>query len=138
MIRKDYEKLFSHLEPPALPEDLFARILLRIRREQHFRALKWRFGFFALMLVGTATAAIPAFRSAQSSFAESGSMQFLSLLFSDFGTVAAYWQNFSLALLESLPVMSVAILLAVILGFFQSLRFVARDFKVVLAPLRAN
>ena len=84
MVRKDYEKLFSRLEPPEPPEDLSARILLRIRREQHLGVLKWRFAFFALTLVGTAVATIPAFQSVQSSLAESGSMQFLSLLFSDF------------------------------------------------------
>jgi len=35
-------------------------------------------------------------------------LQFFSLLFSDLGTVAAYWQSFVLALLEVLPVMSSA------------------------------
>src|SRR3989344_3375068 len=131
MVRKDYEKLFSRLEPP---EHLSARILLRIRREQHLGVLKWRFAFFALTLVGTAVATIPAFQSVQSSLAESGSMQFLSLLFSDFGSVAVSWQGFGLAILESIPVMSVAIFLALVLGFFQSLKFVTRDYKFVLSP----
>jgi ABC-type phosphate/phosphonate transport system permease subunit len=138
MMRKDYEKLFTHLEPPEPPEDLLNRIMKRIHREQRTRALKWRFGFFVLLLAGSAVAAVPAFRSVQASLVESGFTDFVSLAFADTGAVMAYWDSFTAALLESLPIMSIAVFLAVIFAFLESLKYVARDFKVVFLPLKAN
>lgn len=134
MVRKNYEKLFTHLKPPEPPEGLLGRIMLRIRGDERRRARTWRFAFFTLIFLATAGAAVPAFQSLQTSLTESGSIQFASLLFSDFGAVTAYWQSFGLALLESLPAMSIAIFLAVIFGFLQSLKCIVRDIKVVLAP----
>jgi hypothetical protein len=43
-------------------------------------------------------------------------------MFSDFGSVMANWQDFGLTLLESLPAMSMIVLLATMLVFFWSLK----------------
>lgn len=123
-MRKDYEKLFTHLALPEPPEDLLNKIMKRIRQEQRPRALKWRFAFFVAMLFGSVIAAIPSFQSARSVLAASGFVQFLSLLFSDTGTVMMYWDSFAAALLESLPIMSITILLAIALTFLKSLKYV--------------
>ncbi len=137
-MRKDYEKLFSHLEPPEPSAGLLNRIMKQIRREQYMRTLRLRFAFFIILLAASATAAVPAYRAMQSSIAESGFMQFLSLLFSDTGTVMAYWDSFVLTLLEALPVISIAVLLASIIAFLESLKFIIRNFKTIFTPLNAN
>ncbi len=117
-----------------LPEGILERIMARIKAEQRLLTVKRRLTIFSIGLFGSAAAFIPVFKMAQLEISNSGFLQFFSLLFSDFGTVAAYWQSFTMLLLESLPAMSLAIFLAVIFIFFESLRFLARDIKFILTP----
>ena len=131
-MRKDYEKLFSLLERPSPSAGLLNRIMERIHYEQHRKTLRWRLGFFALMLTGSAVAAWPAFRATQLALVESGFVQFFSLIFSDFGIVLSYWDSFGLLLLESLPVVSLVVLLGTIFVFLESLKYVVRDIKTLL------
>lgn len=132
-IRKDYEKLFSRLKSPEPPEEIFDKIMHRIHRQERFLALRRRIIVFSLGLVGSLAAFIPAFSLMQQSLAESGFTQFSSLIFSDFGIVLTYWQNFALTLLESLPVLSIVAFLATIFIFLESLKFLVRDTKAIFA-----
>ncbi len=117
-----------------LPEGILDRIMARIKAEQRLLTVKRRLTIFSIGLIGSIAAFIPVFKMVQLEISNSGFLQFFSLLFSDFGTVAAYWQSFVLSLLETLPVMSVAALSAVVFVFLCSLRFLARDIKFILAP----
>jgi len=134
-IRKDYEKLFIRLEPLQAPEELFGKIMERIHRQERLAALRKRLIIFSIGLIASLAAFIPALRLMQQSLAESGFAQFFSLIFSDFGIVLTYWQNFALTLLESLPVLSVAAFLATIFIFLESLKFLVRDTKAIFATL---
>jgi len=131
-MRKDYEKLFSHLKSPEPPDGLFEKIMLRLHKERQLLTLKRRLTIFSVGLIGSAVAFIPAFKMVQAGFIESGFMDFFSLLFSDTGIVMAYWQNFALSLLETLPVLSLMALLATVLVFLESLKLLARDIKILL------
>lgn len=131
MVRKDYEKIFSHLRAPEPPEGFLNKIMGQVQWEKHRRILKWRFVFFAIILVASAASAIPAYQSAQASLAESGFMDFASLAFSDTRTILPYWESFTSALIESLPIMSIALFLFVIFSFLESLKYVARDIKLI-------
>ncbi len=124
-MRKDYEKLFSRLDPPEPPPGLLSKIMFRIRKEE-VRALRLRFAAFALVFAGSAAGLIPAFRAVRISAAESGFTQFLSLALSDFRLVSAYWQDLGLALAESLPVVSAAALLVLVLAALTSLKLMYR------------
>lgn len=126
-MREDYQKLFSHLESPEPPAGLFEKIMRRISNEQHISTFKWRIALFSTGVVGSIAAFIPVFQMAKSAFAESGFTQFFSLFFSDLELVVSHWQNFILALLESLPVMSTVALLATVFIFISSLKFLTRD-----------
>ena len=119
-----------------LPEGIFERIMGRIRKEQRLSAIRRRLAIFSFGIIGSLAAFIPVSKLVYSSFVDSGFVQFFSLLFSDFGVVATYWQNFTMVLLETLPAISLAILLFVIFIFFESLRFLARDIKFILASKR--
>lgn len=112
-------------------EELFLRIMNRIHKEQRLLVIKRRIAVFSVILVGCVIALLPAFNMVKIALAESGFMQFLSLLFSDFGVVASYWQSFALTLLESLPILSLTIFLAVILGFLESAKYLTKDIKYV-------
>ena len=108
-MRKDYEKLFTHLEPPEPPAGLFDRILLTIRREQELRNTKRiAFGFLALLVISL-TAAPFSWTLFAGQIQDSGMLQFIEVALSDLGAFFASWQEFSLAIAESLPVMGIAI-----------------------------
>lgn len=116
-----------------LPEGILERIMARLKAEQRLLTIKRRLTIFSFGLIGSATAFIPAYKMAQLEISNSGFLQFFSLLFSDFGIVVVYWQSFVLSLLETLPVMSVAALSAVVFVFLCSLRFLTRDIKLVMS-----
>lgn len=108
-MRKDYEKLFTHLELPEPPTGLFDRIILAIKREQELRNTKrLAFGFLAL-LVASLTAAPLSWSLFVGQIQDSGMLQFIEVALSDIGAFFASWQAFSLAIAESLPVMSIAL-----------------------------
>lgn len=120
-MRKDYEKLFTRLEPQSPPDELFLGIMRAIQREERRRALLWR-----VVLVASVVAILPAFLSFESALLESGFVQFSELIFSDFSYILAYWDSFALALLESLPLVNAAMFVGVLFVFFASLARVAR------------
>ncbi len=119
---KEYEKLPS--------KDLFKKIMCRIHKEQRLLLFK-RIVVYFFGLAGSIVAFVPAFQMVKTGFFDSGFTRFFSLLFSDFNIVMAHWQNFALALLEAIPVMSIIIFSVIIVVFLESLKFLARDIKVV-------
>ncbi|MBU4298517.1 hypothetical protein KJ636_00530 [Patescibacteria group bacterium] len=108
-MRKDYEKLFTHLEPPEPPAGLFDRIILAIKSEQELRKTKrLAFGFLALLAISLLSAPFSwAFFTGQ--MAESGILQFMSIAISDLGIFLALWPDSVLAVAESLPIMGIII-----------------------------
>ena len=108
-MRKDYEKLFTNLEPKEPPICLFDRIILAIKREQELRHTKrLLFGFLSLLLVSLI--AMP-FSGTMlvTQIGNSGILYFISTAASDFGSFLALWQDFGLAILESLPLMGIMV-----------------------------
>ncbi len=104
-MRKDYEKLFTNLEPKEPPKDLFDRIILAIKREQELRHTKrLLFGFLFLLLVSLIATPISG-AMLVNQVKSSGISYFISTAISDLGTFFALWQDFGLAILESLPIM---------------------------------
>jgi len=94
-------KQIKQIEPPA---GLFERIILAIKREQELRKTKRLLFSFAGLLV-VSLAAVPFSLALLVSRAESsGIIYFISTALSDLGIFLTIWQNFSLAILESLPI----------------------------------
>jgi len=109
MVRKDYEKLFTHLEPPEPPAGLFERIILAIKREQELRNTKrLAFGFLALLVISL-TAAPFSWTLFAGQIQDSGILQFVEVALSDLGAFFVSWQDFSLAIAESLPVTGIVL-----------------------------
>lgn len=103
-MRKDYEKLFTNLEPKEPPAGLFDRIILAIKREQELRHTKrLLFGFLSLLLVSLIATPLSG-AMLVNQVEDSGISYFVSAAISDFGTFLALWRDFSLAILESLPI----------------------------------
>ena len=109
MIRKSLEKPSAHIVIPEPPAGLFDRIILAIKREQELRnTKKLAFGFLALLAVSFVAAPF-SWTLFSGQLAESGALQLISVATSDLDAFFATWQNFSLAIAESLPVMGIAI-----------------------------
>jgi len=137
-MRRDFEKLFSHLEPPEPPEGLFDKIMRRIQKEQQLLTFKRRLAIFSVFLIASIAAFIQTLRLVKTELAESNFIEFFSLLFSDSSSVLAHWQSFVFALLESLPIISIIALLAAIFTLLQSFKFFARDVMVVFYTNNIN
>ncbi len=108
-MRKDFEKPFSHFELAEPPAGLFDRIIMAIKREQELRhTRRLVFGFFSLLIVSLA--AIPfSWTMLSDQIESSGISYFVSTAVNDFGTSLALWQDFGLAILESLPIMAMIV-----------------------------
>lgn len=103
-MRKDYEKLFTYLKPKEPPAGLFDRIILAIKREQELRHTKrLLFGFLSLLLISLVATPISGVMFVNQ-IENSGISYFISAAISDLATFLTLWQDFGLAILESLPV----------------------------------
>lgn len=133
MASESIKKSFHDFQTPEPPKDLFGKIMSRIRKEQR-TSIRRRIIIFSIGLLGSLAAFIPVFQSARNAFAEFGFIQFFSLLFSDSEIIITYWRSFVLTLLESLPVMSIVALLAIILIFLESLKLLVKNITIFLNP----
>jgi len=101
---KDLEKIFwdfKLIEPPA---GLFDKIILAIKREQELRQTKrLLFGFLFLLVISFIAAPL-SWTMLLNQIKSSGISYLVSTAVSDFRTFLTIWQDFSLAILESLPI----------------------------------
>ncbi|PIR01916.1 MAG: hypothetical protein CO031_00330 [Candidatus Nealsonbacteria bacterium CG_4_9_14_0_2_um_filter_37_38] len=114
-MRKDYEELLTHIKPKEPPTGLFDRIILAIKREQELRQTKRLLFSFLFLLVASFIATPLSWAILINQIESSGISYFISTALSDFGTFIALWQDFSLAILESLPITGM-IVFAISLG----------------------
>ncbi|KPJ55901.1 hypothetical protein AMJ49_06125 [Parcubacteria bacterium DG_74_2] len=108
---KDYKELFTNLESKEPPVGLFDRIILAIKREQELRhAKRLLFGFLSLSLISLVATPISGVMFINQ-IENSGIIHFISTAISDFGIFLTMWQDFSLAIIESLPLMDMIVFL---------------------------
>ena len=135
-MRKDYEKLFTHLEPPEPPAGLFDRIILAIKYEQELRNTKrLAFGFLALLTISLISAPF-SWLMFLKWMNESGVFQFVSVALNDLGAFFALWPDFILAIVESLPIAVMTVFFVNIILLIFTLRLFLRGKKLFLAYLR--
>ena len=108
---KDDRKYLIPFESPEAPAGLFDRIILAIRRERELRdTKKLAYGFLTLLFISFSAAPFSwIFFSKEVS--QSGTLYFISTAFSDFKILLTFWQDFGLAIVESLPVAGLTILI---------------------------
>lgn len=115
------------------PEGLLQRILVRLRiEERRLRAAKRDIMVFGMIAVGSLGAFIPAYRTLAADVASSGLRDFLRLAISDSAIVAVLWREFAFSILESLPVVSAAVICAVVLASVASMRMIATSFEKIM------
>lgn len=125
------EKLidFDLVEPS---DRLFDKVIGRIQqfqRDKRVKAVKRRIFVFSALSLISLIAFVPAFSTMKLNMTESGFLNFISLLFSDFKVVMSYWQNFTMSLLESLPVVNLVLVFFLVFSFLWSLKSLFGNIK---------
>jgi hypothetical protein len=119
------------IEPP---KELFEGVVARLREDVAFRRLRRRFVKFLFCFITSATALPFAVMSFNDAAAASGFNAFLSLVVSDSGVALQNWSEFSLSLLERLPITGAIVLVGVALVFLASAREVVNDIRMFRRP----
>ena len=125
-MHNDYEKLLSHIDRREPPLGLLGRIMLWIDGERRRRA-RIRVACFGTLSLAAIFTLVTASQELYAELTQSGFPQFISLLFSDTGILAAYWKEFAFSLAESFPIFAASMVLASVFVLLFSLRFLARD-----------
>ncbi len=123
-------KLFSKLQTRKVPEGLLEKIMMKVSLKQRRRAI-WEFVCSSLVFVATLGLLVPAVSAAHNAMVSSGFYQYIALIFSNFSEVMSSWQDFMFSLLESLPVFSIIVFLAILFFLLASLRYISRDAKIL-------
>ena len=121
-MEKKYRKSPGYFQDLKPPPELFGRIILAIKREQELQQKKkFLFGFFFLLL---ASAFLLPFSWSMlvSQLKNSGILHFISVVTGDFGTFLTVWQDFTLAILESLPTTAILFFLTNLTFFLFAIR----------------
>ncbi len=132
-MENNYEKLFSNLELKEPPVGLFDRIILAIKREQEARKTKrLLFGFLFLLLVSLIATPLSG-AMLVNQIESSGIFYFISTAIGDLGTFFALWQDFGLAILESLPIGGIMTFLLSLAVSVFTLRLFLRRKRLLLS-----
>lgn len=108
-------------------KNLFEKIMLRIRAEEKAMAIKRKIAMFSIVTGFSFIGLIPAIKMAYSGFVESGFIQLFSLLITDTSTVMGFLGNFTLSLLETLPMNAILITGFLTVMFFGSIFQISRQ-----------
>jgi len=110
--------------PTKPPKRLFWAVIKRLKLEKKLKIFKEKFSIFLAILIISVALVAAAIFIFKSELAGSESGYLFSLLFSDTGIVLSYYKNFVLAILESIPVVSIIVSLTALVLVMISLRFV--------------
>ncbi|MEI7451888.1 MAG: hypothetical protein WCK37_01645 [Candidatus Falkowbacteria bacterium] len=110
-----------------IPGGLLDRVLNRVHYEIDIMGVKKRIVLFSVITLALAGVFVVALKSLNGQLAVSGFFYFSALLFSDSKVVMSYWQSFSLALIQSLPVFTLLWTLSILFALLKSLQSLLKN-----------
>jgi hypothetical protein len=118
-MEKRIEQLIETLPPVHVPERLEMRIISHIRMRQVRQA---RIAFFSssALAIGSVVGVVSSVRYFIASAYASGFGDYLSLMLSENAGLMKYWKEFSLTLVESIPLIALAAVLFAVCAFLWS------------------
>ena len=129
-MKNSYEKLLGlPCESMAARIDPTDRLCQRVMNKVEHRELALARGRtlgFGLVLIFVVAALIPAVTYLSSASKASGLGQYISLLLSDSSYVMSHWQDLAFSITESLPIMAIVMIVALLLIGLSSLRWFMR------------
>jgi hypothetical protein len=134
-MEKDNKKFLNRLQNLEPPPELFDRIILAIKREQELKKTKrLLFGFLFLFVVSLVATPL-SWRMLVSQAKNSGILYFISTAVYDFGTFLNFWKDFSLAILESLPIVEIIFFATNLIIFLFTIHLFLSRKRLLLAYL---
>lgn len=113
------------------PADLLEKVMRRIGIEQLIASAKRKFWLCAGVLILFLIISVPVWRAFSAEAAESGFGDYAALVWSDFGTVSASWQDFGLSLTESFPIVGAMELLIIAFALFVFARLAVKNVSLI-------
>lgn len=120
-------KKIQLLEPPKY---LFSKVMNRIHDTQR-KSAKRKLVFYIILDFLSFLSLIPAFFWIQTDTVKSGFYTFISLIISDWDTIASYWQDFSLSIVESFPFVSATVFLILLFLLLFGLKSISSNFSII-------
>lgn len=126
-----YQQLFKRLPIEEPSADLLTTIMRRIDLETIRQArqqiwLSSLAGIFSLIVL------VPAIKLLANDFINSGFYNYITLIWSDKTIITTYWKDFTLSLLESLPVTSIMLTLSAFIAGLISLKSLTSNRSTLL------
>lgn len=129
----DHDFINSPLLPEHKPSgQLLSRIMENVSLEKQRLILRRKIFIFSTFFIVILLASIPVIQMFISDVSYSGFGEYLRLGFSDFSSVATYWQEWIMSLLESLPALSLAAVMVIGAGLlfsFKNILINAKNFN---------
>ena len=91
------------------------------------RAIRFKLWSFSFIGIISLAGILPAWKALSNDLAQSGFYEYLSLAFSRDGLILSYWKEITFSIAESMPLMSLIMLLLLIFVLFFSLKYTARQ-----------
>jgi len=129
------DKTLTNLIKSAQTPSPRSSLDMSIKHELHKlerRSLRIRTSFLGVLSLFSLSALVATFFSLGRTLATSGFSNYLSLIVSDSSIITTYWKEVSLSLVESLPMLSVALLLLALGVFIWSGAKTLSNAKVML------
>ena len=124
--------IFKKMPSLEAPAGLKGIIMLRIREEER-RAAKRMVLLVVPIAVLSLSGILWALVSAATSLSETGFFQYVSLIFSDTGSIASMWYPFALTIIDSLPVFALTVLTGALFAFVSSIIVAAKNARSVFS-----
>jgi hypothetical protein len=110
----------------AVPAGLESKIMSRIARS-HMNRARLYISLHAASIIIAVIACVPVMQSFMISASQSGFTSYLSLLASDGSSIMSSWKDLAFSIIESMPIIETALILALLLVIGNALRRGARS-----------
>ena len=126
-VEQNLQKLFKNAT--YAPESRLSGDILSIIEHKSAQITKWKtFGYLGMSILSL-SGSIFSIKILVGQFIKSGFYSYLSLAFSDSGVIATYWKEYTLSLVDSLPVVSLVLSFFLLFILFISIRRFSYQFK---------
>jgi len=124
--------LNKHNSPIKPPKRLFRVIIKRLKIEKNLKLFKEKFSVFSALLAISIILVAAAILLFNYDLKDSESVSLISLLFLNTRIIIAHFQYFAMAVLESMPIMSIIIFIVSITLVMIFLRFLVQYYDRIL------
>ncbi len=130
MKQTHYQELFRKLPRVVAPQGLHRSVIMGVN-EARVRVMRIKFAVFSVLGLASGATLFPLVSLTGTKMLESGFLDYASLAVSDSGAVLSYWREFSITLIESLPILGLTLILCALLTSLQTFRLAAKNSDAV-------